>query len=58
MKQAQSIQWTPSLFMPVWSCHFPSNTKYSVLCQGLSNLFVLRPHFEKYFSMWPPWWIA
>jgi len=24
---AQSIQWTQGLFMPFWSCHFPSNTK-------------------------------
>jgi len=30
-KQAQSIKWTQSLFIPVWSCHFPSNAKYSVL---------------------------
>jgi len=30
-KQARSIQWTQGLFMPFWSCHFPSNTKHSVL---------------------------
>jgi len=27
MKQTQSVQWTQSLFMPFWNCHFPSNTK-------------------------------
>jgi len=30
-KQTQSIQWTQGLLMPSWSCHFPSNAKYSVL---------------------------
>jgi len=30
-KQAQSIQLAQGLFMPFLSCHFPSNTKYSIL---------------------------
>jgi len=30
-KQAQYIQWTQGIFMPFSSCHFPSNTKYSIL---------------------------
>jgi len=30
-QKAQSIWLTQGLFMPYWRCHFPSNTKYSVL---------------------------
>jgi len=28
---AQYIQWTQGLYTPFLSCHFPSNTKYSVV---------------------------
>jgi len=33
MKQASTIH-SVDLFMPLWSCHFPSKTKYSGFILG------------------------
>jgi len=47
-KQAQFIQWTQGLFTPFSSCHFPSNTTYSVLilyARGGQPVRDQQPHF-------------